>query len=71
MALEMVPTSADVLGINTPKGLPSFRENVMPSRVTNSRGRVDWVWVRMRGGCELIDITLSKWAQGRHEAWSL
>ena len=48
MALEMVPTSADVLGIDTPKGLPSYREIVMLSRVTNPRGT--------------IEITLSKWA---------
>ena len=49
MALEMVPTSADVLGIDIPKGLPSYRETVMPSKVFTSRGMVDWVWVRMRG----------------------
>ena len=41
VALEMVSTSADVLGIDTPKGLPSYRETVMPSRVTNPRGTVD------------------------------
>ena len=49
MALEMVPTSADVLGIDIPKGLSSYREAVMPSRVITSRGTVDWVWVRTRG----------------------
>ena len=54
MALEMVPTSADVLDIDIPKGLPrismpSNRETVMLSRVTTSRGTVDWVWVRTRG----------------------
>ena len=43
VALEMVPTSADVLGIDTPKGLPSYREIVMLSMVTTSRGTVDWV----------------------------
>ena len=42
MALEMVPTSADVLGIDIPKGLPSYRETVMPSKVTTSRETVDW-----------------------------
>ena len=40
MALEMVPTSADVLGINTPKDLPSYRETIM---ITTSQGTVDWV----------------------------
>ena len=49
MALEMVSTSADVLGIDTPKDLPSYRETVMMSMVTTSRGTVDWVWVRTRG----------------------
>ena len=49
MALEMVPALADVLGINIPKGLPSNQETVMLSRVTTSRGTVDWVWVRTRG----------------------
>ena len=49
VALEMVPTSADVLGIDIPKGLPSYRETVMPSKVSTSRGMVDWVWVRTRG----------------------
>ena len=28
VALEMVPTLADVLGIDTPKDLPSYRETV-------------------------------------------
>ena len=54
VALEMVPTSADVLGIDTPKGLPSYREIVMLSMVTTSRGTVDWVWVRMRGDVSLL-----------------
>ena len=49
VALEIVPTSADVLGIDTPKDLPSYRETIMPRMVTTSRGTVDWVWVRMRG----------------------
>ena len=49
VALEMVPTSADVLGIDIPKGLPSYRETVMPSKVSTSWGMVDWVWVRTRG----------------------
>ena len=49
VALDMVPTSADVLGIDTPKDLPSYRETVMPSMVTTSRGTVDWVWDRTRG----------------------
>ena len=49
VALEMVPTSADVLGIDTPKDLPSYRETVMPSMATTFRGTVDWVWVRTRG----------------------
>ena len=49
VALEMVPISAAVLGIDTPKDLPSYQETVMPSMVTTSRGTVDRVWVRMRG----------------------
>ena len=49
MALEMVPTSIDVLDIDIPKGLPSYREIVMPSKGSTSRRTVDWVWVRMRG----------------------
>ena len=49
VALEMIPTFADALGIDTPEDLSSYRETVMPSMVTTSRGTVDWVWVRMRG----------------------
>ena len=49
MALEMVLTLADVLGIDIPKSLPSYRETVMPSKVTTFWGTVDWVWVRTRG----------------------
>ena len=49
VVLEMIPTSADVLGIDIPKGLPNYRETVMLSKVTTSRGTVDWVWVRTRG----------------------
>ena len=54
VALEMVPTSADVLGIDTPKGLLSYQEIVMLSMVTTSRGTVDWVWVRTRGDVSLL-----------------
>ena len=43
MALEMVPTSAAMLGIDTPKDLPSYQETVMPSMVTTSQGTVDRV----------------------------
>ena len=49
VALEMIPTFADALGIDTPKDLSSYRETVMPSMVTTSQGTVDWVWVRTRG----------------------
>ena len=49
VALEMVPTLVDVLGIDTPKDLPSYWETVMPIMVTISWGTVDWVWVRIRG----------------------
>ena len=49
MALEMVLTLADVLGIDIPKSLPSYRETVMLSKVTTFWGMVDWVWVRTRG----------------------
>ena len=47
MALEMVPTSADVLDIDILKGLPNYQETVMPSNVSISRGTIDWVWARM------------------------
>ena len=47
MALEMIPTLADVLGIDIPKGLPDYRETVMLSNVSTSQGMVDWVWARM------------------------
>ena len=46
VALEMVPTLADVLGTDIPKGLSSYREIVMPSKVSTSWRTVDWVWVR-------------------------
>ena len=49
MTLEMVPTSTNVLGIDIPKGLPNYRETVMPSKVTTFWGTIDWVWVRTRG----------------------
>ena len=62
VTLEMVPTSADVLGIDTPKDLPTCQETIMLSMVTTSRRMVDWVWVGTKGGggCELFGITLSK-----------
>ena len=50
VALEMVPTSADVLGIDTPKDLPTCQETIMLSMVTTSRRMVDWVWVGTKGG---------------------
>ena len=43
MALEMVPTSVDMLGIDIPKGLPSYQETVMPSKISTSQGTVDAV----------------------------
>ena len=46
MALKMVPTSVDVLGIDIPKGLPNYQETVMPSNVFTSRGMLDQVWAR-------------------------
>ena len=62
----MVPTSADVLGIDIPKGLLSYLETVMSSMVTTSWGTVDWVWVRTGGGggCELIEITCPNGLRG-------
>ena len=41
MALEMIPTSADILGIDTSKNWPSYRETIMPSMIVTSRGTVD------------------------------
>ena len=39
----MVPTSVDMLGIDIPKGLPSYQETVMPSKISTSQGTVDGV----------------------------
>ena len=47
VALEMVPTLADVLGIDIPMGLSNYRETVMLSNVSTSRGAVDQVWAKM------------------------
>ena len=47
MTLEMVPTLADVLSIDIPKGLPNYQEIVMLSNVSTSWGMVDQVWARM------------------------
>ena len=44
----MIPTSADILGIDTPKDLSSYRETIMPSIVTTSRGTIDCAWIRTR-----------------------
>ena len=49
VALEMIPTSADILSINTPKNWPNYWEKIMPSIVITSRGTVDWAWIRTRG----------------------
>ena len=43
VALEMVPTSANVLGIDIPKGLLSYQETGMPSKVSISRGTIDFM----------------------------
>ena len=47
MALEMVPTSADVLDIDIHKSLPNYRETVMSSNVSTSQGTIDQVRARM------------------------
>ena len=47
VALEMVPTLADVLGTDIPMGLSNYRETVMPSNVSTSQGTVDRVWAKM------------------------
>ena len=49
VALEMIPTSADILGVDTPKNWPSYQETVMLSIVTTSRGTVDWVELGQEG----------------------
>ena len=49
MALEMILTSVDVLGIDITKGLPSYRKTRMSSKVSTSQGMVDRVWVRTCG----------------------
>ena len=70
VALEMIPTSVDVLGIDIPKDLPNNRETVMPSNDSTSQGMVNQVWARMRGGMWTNRDHLPKWAQGRREAWA-
>ena len=47
MVLEMVPTLADVLGIDIHKGLSNYQETVMPNNVSTSQGTVDRVWDKM------------------------
>ena len=47
VALKMVPTLADVLGIDIHKGLSNYHKTVMPSNVSTSQGTVDWVWAKM------------------------
>ena len=46
VALEMVPTSVNVLGIDISKGLSNYRETVMSTNVSTSLGTVDRVWAR-------------------------
>ena len=68
MVLEMAPTLANVLGIDISKDLLNNREIVMPNNDSTSRGMVDWVWAKMRGGMWTNRDHLSKWAQGRRES---
>ena len=46
VALEMIPTSADILGVDTPKNWPSYRETIMPSIVITS----EWLTGHELGG---------------------
>ena len=71
MALELLSTPMDMLGIDIPKDLPNIRETVMPSNDFTSRGMVDQVWARVLGGMWTNGDHLSKWAQGRREVWAL
>ena len=68
MALELLPTPADMLGINIPKDLPNNRETIRPSNDFNSWGVADRIWARMRGEMWTNGDHLSKWAQGQRVA---
>ena len=56
MASELLPTSADMLGIDIPKVLPSSREIVKSSNGFLSREMVDRVRPKKRRWCELMKI---------------
>ena len=56
VALELLSTLVDILGIDIPKDLPNNQETVRPSNDFTFRGMVDWVWARMQGGCGLMEI---------------
>ena len=47
MALELLSTLMDILGIDIPKDLLNNQETVRPSNDFTFRGTVDWVWARM------------------------
>ena len=48
VVLEMIPNSANMFGIDTPKDLPSYRETMSPSMFATSRGMADYAWIRTR-----------------------
>ena len=68
VALELLPTPADMLDIDIPKDLPNNQEIVGPSNDFTFRGVADWIWARMRGEMWTNGDHLSKWAQGQREA---
>ena len=70
VALELLSTLVDILGIDIPKDLLNNQETVRPSNDFTFRGTVDWVWARMQGGMWTNGDHLSKWAQGRREPWA-
>ena len=48
VVLEMIPNSANMFGIDTPKDLPSYWETMSPSIFATSWGMTDYAWIRTR-----------------------
>ena len=47
-SLEIIPTSANIFGIDIPKDLPSNQETSMPSILSTSQGTTGYAWIRSR-----------------------
>ena len=50
----MIPTSANLFGIVTPKDLPSYWETILPSTLITSRGTAGRAWIRTRRHSSLL-----------------